>query len=562
MRDDDDLYDLSSVETEFPAIVINNDFATQDALSCKSQVSAIVNEEIDFRISFDESDDEDYTIIYDANSFSYKMISVNDLKTDSENDYEKVMPLIPSPEPAISCFDDLDFFNDFENKFPAIVYNDAQKSKSDLFTEPILNPYHINEFSLNDKSSLSEYDEEKQNVLYFNDLFPFNIVCSGELNSEKDNDNNEIDMVQPFENNKNTHGSSKLFGTSHDKNTKDMAPLPPREHRHRFLRYEGLEYTAYVISDFESRLERIHMREVHRVPVFNFEGLPDLMSEGLTVWLTMGHRDKAGVSVFTSQVWRRMLDIRGPLVHELILEFFSTFRRARQIPDKGDLRDYWRGISSAGDFLDTAPSYTLIRDPIMRLCHRLIACSIAGRSQAPKKVTVTDLFYLRGMDVDSVNVPYLLARYLRMFTAGRKSGAHISGGQFVTRLVDHFGLLTAEILGGLTVIAPELPVIDMAEQPDAAVGSPAEDEDAPIVDEGGSGTRTGTSSATTTTTSSGQDHGSEIREIGGGRTGITLRCRHSTGLFVGAHLLHLRDGPDRGLARPALPQLSRALNSL
>ncbi|GKF61201.1 hypothetical protein Tco_0181255, partial [Tanacetum coccineum] len=55
------------------------------------------------------------------------------------------------------------------------------------------------------------------------------------------------------------------------------------------------------------------------------------------------------------------------------------------------------------------PSYTMIRDLILRLCHRLIACSIAGRSQAPEKVTVTDLFYLRGMDVDSVNVPYLLA---------------------------------------------------------------------------------------------------------------------------------------------------------
>ncbi|GKB54669.1 hypothetical protein Tco_0905422, partial [Tanacetum coccineum] len=58
----------------------------------------------------------------------------------------------------------------------------------------------------------------------------------------------------------------------------------------------------------------------------------------------------------------------------------------------------------------------------------LIACSIAGRIQAPEKVTVTDLFYLRGMDVDS-----------------------------------HFGLLAADILGGLTVIAPELSIIDMAD---------------------------------------------------------------------------------------------------
>ncbi|GKG33576.1 hypothetical protein Tco_0433735, partial [Tanacetum coccineum] len=46
-----------------------------------------------------------------------------------------------------------------------------------------------------------------------------------------------------------------------------------------------------------------------------------------------------------------------------------------------------------------APSYTSIRDLILRLCHRLIACSILGRSQAPEKVNMTDLFYLRGMDV-------------------------------------------------------------------------------------------------------------------------------------------------------------------
>ncbi|GKC52545.1 hypothetical protein Tco_1075290 [Tanacetum coccineum] len=185
IRFDDDLYDLSSVEAEFPAIVINDAFAPHNTLQCKSQVSTPINDEIDFRISFDESDDEYYTIICDKNSFSYKMISVNNLKTDSENDYEKVMPSITSPKPAISCFDDLDFFNDFENEFLAIVYNDAQTSKSYLLTEPFLNPQHIDEFDENDKTSLSEYDEEEQNVLYFDDLFPFNILCSNDLKSEK-----------------------------------------------------------------------------------------------------------------------------------------------------------------------------------------------------------------------------------------------------------------------------------------------------------------------------------------------------------------------------------------
>nr|GEX93851.1 hypothetical protein [Tanacetum cinerariifolium] len=102
-----------------------------------------------------------------------------------------------------------------------------------------------------------------------------------------------------------------------------------------------------------------------------------------------------------------------------------------------DLRDYWIGISSAKDFLGTVPSYTFIKDPMLRLCHRLIAYSIAGRSQAPEKVTVTDLFYLRG--------------------------AMISGGQYVARLAEHFGLLTEERLQGLTIISPTLPIINMAE---------------------------------------------------------------------------------------------------
>ncbi|GJZ65328.1 hypothetical protein Tco_0622024 [Tanacetum coccineum] len=70
----------------------------------------------------------------------------------------------------------------------------------------------------------------------------------------------------------------------------------------------------------------------------------------------------------------------------------------------------------------------------------------------PEKGSLHD--YYRRLDVGSVNIPYLLARYLRRFAAGRKSGAHISGGQFVSRLAEHFGLLTAEILRGLTAPPP------------------------------------------------------------------------------------------------------------
>nr|GEX49356.1 putative reverse transcriptase domain-containing protein [Tanacetum cinerariifolium] len=121
---DEDIHDLRSIKTKFPAIAFNHEISSEKTLSCEPTVSSL-NDEIDFRVSFDDSDDEDYTVIFDKNLFSYKIFSAKDLKTDSENDNENVMPSLPSPEPSVSCFDDLDFFKDFENEFPAIVYNDA-----------------------------------------------------------------------------------------------------------------------------------------------------------------------------------------------------------------------------------------------------------------------------------------------------------------------------------------------------------------------------------------------------------------------------------------------------
>ncbi|GJQ96820.1 ribonuclease H-like domain-containing protein [Tanacetum coccineum] len=155
--DNEDVYNLGSVETEFPAIVFNDTLTSEATLSCEPTVSSLNDNEIDFRISFNESDDEDYT-------------------------------------PMVSYFDDLDFFKDFENEFPAIVYNEALTSKSDLLTESILNPQQINEFNLKDETSLSECDEEEQIVLNFNDLFPFNVIYPNDSKSDKDNDDDKVNI--------------------------------------------------------------------------------------------------------------------------------------------------------------------------------------------------------------------------------------------------------------------------------------------------------------------------------------------------------------------------------
>nr|GEU87888.1 reverse transcriptase domain-containing protein [Tanacetum cinerariifolium] len=183
-----DVYDLRSVETEFPAIVFNETFTSDVTPSYEPTVYLFNDNKTEFRISLDESDDEDYTVIFDENLFSYKIVVVNNSKTDSKNDEDKVN----IPELEVSYFDDLDFLKDFEKQFPAIVHNDALTSKSYFSTEPTLCPQHINEF--NNETSLSECDEKEQNVSHFNDLFPFNMIYPDDLKIDMDSDNDKIDI--------------------------------------------------------------------------------------------------------------------------------------------------------------------------------------------------------------------------------------------------------------------------------------------------------------------------------------------------------------------------------
>nr|GEX36893.1 hypothetical protein [Tanacetum cinerariifolium] len=165
---------------------------------------------------------------------------------------------------------------------------------------------------------------------------------------------------------------------------------------------------------------------------------------------------------------------------------FGTYwaESMKQIPDKGDL--------------SATSSFTSIRDLTCRLCYRLTACNIAGRSQALEKVTVTDLFYLRGIIAGRSQAPEQVTMtdlfYLRDI-------------DFIARLAEHFGLLTEERLQGLTVIVRDLPVIDITElvrlqiceelvdtwawvaprlerQPDVAVGALVDARGAFDIDEG------------------------------------------------------------------------------
>ncbi|GJW75461.1 hypothetical protein Tco_0134831 [Tanacetum coccineum] len=80
-----------------------------------------------------------------------------------------------------------------------------------------------------DETSLSECDEEEQNVLNFNDLFPFNVIHPNDSKSDKDNDDDKVHIehssgnlfVKPLPDvGAYAQGPNKLLETSHDKSNK------------------------------------------------------------------------------------------------------------------------------------------------------------------------------------------------------------------------------------------------------------------------------------------------------------------------------------------------------
>ncbi|GJU85222.1 hypothetical protein Tco_1292768 [Tanacetum coccineum] len=244
-----------------------------------------------------------------------------------------------------------------------------------------------------------------------------------------------------------------------------------------------------IVQEFKHSLAGIFSRRIHRVHVLDFKGMTEEMGMDIDARLSMRHRNTKGLVVFTSHAWRRLFDIRGPLVRELMLELFSMCRFDDLVLD----------LDADG-----------IKDPLRRLCHRLIAHTIAGRGQALKKNA-----------------------------KGRKRGDQMSGGYFISRLVDYFRLLTEESLQGTTVVVATADAPEGAEGPHAkeegnqAVLAPVQAPQPPLTD-----------MTLLQRLARIEDEVHELRQ-----SIVVAPIRPLTTLLSVAHKCHTRGRPNRGLVR-------------
>ncbi|GJZ41365.1 hypothetical protein Tco_0588251 [Tanacetum coccineum] len=258
----DDLDSFTDFETYFPAIDYNDASTSNQNVSSEPTVSIFnaIKYDIDFHISFSDSEDKDYTFIYNKDSSSYKLIPSNDLKSEPVNDYvdiniescsenindkpmdsvicisndttpiefnenietshdtsgintaypgDLVVNEIDSKEmddPNITMEEYIQLMadkargHDFETYFPAIVYNDAPTSNQNVSSEPTVSIFNAIKSDIDFHISFSDSEDEDYTFIYNKDSSSYKLIPSNDLKSEPVNDYVDINIESCSEN--------------------------------------------------------------------------------------------------------------------------------------------------------------------------------------------------------------------------------------------------------------------------------------------------------------------------------------------------------------------------
>ncbi|KAJ9546654.1 hypothetical protein OSB04_019197 [Centaurea solstitialis] len=222
--------------------------------------------------------------------------------------------------------------------------------------------------------------------------------------------------------------------------------------------------------------------------------------------------DEDGNEYYICHAWERVFDIAETLYRELIVEFVATFhfeaikalREFHQTCMTFRLGGVWRSLSLVDfalalgiytqsdvdapgfeeymwatakrpDDFDPRLAWSILGDGDYhgnlkvkgflassdRLLHRMLIQAVNARSSSEEKVTVQDLWLLEQLSTDDKypNAPYLIAAQLAK-ASGYREGSRIVGGQYVTLLAKHFGVLTGAAIASMTNLG-EMALIDM-----------------------------------------------------------------------------------------------------
>ncbi|GJU25419.1 hypothetical protein Tco_1164040 [Tanacetum coccineum] len=206
----------------------------------------------------------------------------------------------------VRYFEDIDYFKAFENEFPAIVYNDALTFEPKVSSEPTISARHAKKVDFDFVISFDESNDEDYTFTYDKNSFSYKLVYVNDLKSDPDNDNNKINI---------DISSKDVLIKSSD----DLIDINVNTYSNAFD--ENIIWHNYLLE----------IRDTHDSYTRDRSTLTRSFMISRRGWVRYSPSRCTGG--FASCAWRSFFDIRGPLVRELILEFFSTCRIAQGMLD-------------------------------------------------------------------------------------------------------------------------------------------------------------------------------------------------------------------------------------
>ncbi|GKC75247.1 gag protease polyprotein [Tanacetum coccineum] len=285
--------------------------------------------------------------------------------------------------------------------------------------------------------------------------------------------------------------------------------LLPQVH-HEFLLWEGC--TRDAKSRYNTRLAQLLPRHIYSPCIVNWDVLNRMGYDGeIDDMLRIRVREaESEEEIFTSVAWIRAFNINEPIYAELCHEFYSTYEFDEVCADdelqskkiikfrlggrahsltllefarrlglyqaveleedgfnvyfEGGLRsddnfnatNYWLSISREENLSLSRSHTSTIRNPILRVIHKMITYGLCQRTTGYDKVQKNDLWLLSMFDARHqngyANVAWVIAKWMKRKGAGTQKESQICCGQFISKLARKCRVLTEDVVRSLSAL--------------------------------------------------------------------------------------------------------------
>ncbi|GJY00419.1 hypothetical protein Tco_0357437 [Tanacetum coccineum] len=164
--------------------------------------------------------------------------------------------------------------------------------------------------------------------------------------------------------------------------------------------------------------------------------------------------------IFVDYSWERSLSIDNEIYPEWVLEFFSTLYFDKdvdrnnlmkeklyfgklEVDDKQfDHKDYWTRV---GKPTLTNHKEVLVKEPLMRIVHKVIVGSLVHRVASRERCQKRDLWMMSALEESrGVNLAWIIADHLYKHAPGTKENSVICVGHYVTKIACFLGYFMDE----------------------------------------------------------------------------------------------------------------------